>query len=909
MASIALTIDGKTVASEPGQTLLDACAGAGKRIPVLCHKAGLNPVGECRLCMVEVEGDRALVASCVRECEEGMVVTTQSDCIEQSRRTLTELLMADHPSPCARHAQTRDCELELLAEELGVDGSRFATPEKPECHDDSSPVIAVAHSACILCDRCIRACDDVQSNEVIGRRGKGSDASISFDDDRPMGSSTCVSCGECAAACPTGALFDKPLSIIEEFSDTEKVDSICPYCGVGCGIRFHVKESTIVRVEGRDDGPANLGRLCVKGRYGFDYAHHEERLTVPLIRRSDMPKQVDGYENPRVQFREATWDEALDLAAKEFRTIREESGPHALAGFGSAKCSNEEAYLFQKLIRAAFGTNNVDHCTRLCHASSVAALMQSIGSGAVSNVIQDVAMTDCAIVIGSNTTETHPVAATFIKNARKAGMKLIVLDVRKIDLVAQADYFLQFKSGTDVALLNGMMHVILREGLIDETFISKRIENFEALKKALAPYTPAMAEKITGVPAKLIEQAALTYGRADGAMIFWGMGVSQHATGTDNARSLINLCLMTGNIGRPGTGLHPLRGQNNVQGASDAGLIPGAYPGYQDVNCPEARAKFEEAWGAELDPQAGLTVVEILSEVLEGNIRALYILGENPFLSDPNINKAKKALTKMEFLCVQDIFMSETAEYADVILPASAFAEKLGTFTNTDRRIQLGRPAISPPGEARQDWKIICELSNRIGYRMDFDSVEEVFNEFTGLTPSYAGITYERLERAPIIWPCPDVEHPGTSVLFTEGFPTANRLGRFAPAEFLPSKELPDEDYPFVLTTGRNLNHWHTGTMSRRAKALHAICPEPYVEIREEDLAALGGADGEFLKVVSRRGEVETKARISDRPQLGSVFIPFHYREAAANLLTIDELDPDGKIPEFKCCAVRVEKV
>ena len=512
-------------------------------------------------------------------------------------------------------------------------------------------------------------------------------------------------------------------------------------------------------------------------------------------------------------------------------------------------------------------------------------------------------------MIGSNTTETHPVAATFIKNARKAGMKLIVLDVRKIDLVAQADYFLQFKSGTDVALLNGMMHVILREGLIDETFISVRTENFEALKKALAPYTPAMAEKITGVPAKLIEQAALTYGRADGAMIFWGMGVSQHATGTDNARSLINLCLMTGNIGRPGTGLHPLRGQNNVQGASDAGLIPGAYPGYQDVNCPEARAKFEEAWGAELDPQAGLTVVEILSEVLEGNIRALYILGENPFLSDPNINKAKKALTKMEFLCVQDIFMSETAEYADVILPASAFAEKLGTFTNTDRRIQLGRPAISPPGEARQDWKIICELSNRIGYRMDFDSVEEVFNEFTGLTPSYAGITYERLERAPIIWPCPDVEHPGTSVLFTEGFPTANRLGRFAPAEFLPSKELPDEDYPFVLTTGRNLNHWHTGTMSRRAKALHAICPEPYVEIREEDLAALGGADGEFLKVVSRRGEVETKARISDRPQLGSVFIPFHYREAAANLLTIDELDPDGKIPEFKCCAVRVEKV
>lgn len=907
MKSITLSIDGQDISTVPGKTLFDVCGQAGKSIPVLCHKRGLNPVGECRVCMVEVKGARTLVASCVRECEEGMVVNTQSDRVEKSRRTVIEMLMADHPSPCSKHSQTGDCELELLAEQIGVDGSRFGSHIKEDAHDNSSHVIAVDHSACILCDRCIRACSDVQSNDVIGRTGKGSGARISFDANQKMGESSCVACGECAAACPTGALFDKPQSAITSFSDTKKVDSVCPYCGVGCGIQFHVKKNTIVRIEGRNSGPANLGRLCVKGRYGFDYAHHDDRLTVPLIRRSDKPKQVDGYENPREQFREATWDEALDLAANTYRTIRDESGPGALAGFGSAKGSNEEAYLFQKLIRAVFGTNNVDHCTRLCHASSVAALMQTIGSGAVSNVFQDVAMADCAMVIGSNTTENHPVAATFIKNARKAGMKLLVLDVRKIDLVSHADHFLQFRPGTDVALLNGMMHVILREGLVDEDFVASRTENFEALRVALTPYTPEVVGKITGVSTDLIEAAALAYGQAENAMIFWGMGISQHTTGTDNARSLINLCLMTGNIGRPGTGLHPLRGQNNVQGASDAGLIPNVFPGYQNVENAETREKFESAWKAKLDPIKGLTVVEIMSEVLKGNIRAMYMLGENPFLSDPNINKVKKALTKMEFLCVQDIFMTETAEYADVILPASVFAEKLGTFTNTDRRVQLGRPAVTPPGQARQDWEIICELSNRIGYPMEFDSVEEVFNEFAGLTPSYAGITYDRLEKGPIIWPCPGSDHPGTSVLFTEGFPTANTLGRFAPAEFLPPKEMPDEEYPFVLNTGRNLNHWHTGTMTRRSKALNAISPEPYIEIRAEDLTALGGADGELLHVASRRGELFAKAKVSDRPQCGSIFIPFHYKEAAANLLTIDELDPDGKIPEFKCCAVRVE--
>ncbi len=910
MSNISLNIDGELVSVHDGTTVWEAARQLEKEIPVPCHNPKLEPVGVCRTCVVEVNGARVLAASCVRKCEEGMEVQTDSERVRRSRRMVVELLLADHPAPCEKHRNTGDCELELLAEKEGLSESRFSSRSIEYGRDASSHVIDVDHNACILCDRCIRACSDTQSNDVIGRMLKGYEARISFDDNLPMGESSCVSCGECMAACPTGALYDKPLSDVADFRDVKKVDSICPYCGVGCGTTIHVKDNTIVRVTGRDSGAANNGRLCVKGRYGFDYANHPDRLTVPLIRKPEFPKQPDGYENPMEQFREATWEEALGMSAGMFKQVKEESGPSALAGFGSAKGSNEEAYLFQKLIRAVFGTNNIDHCTRLCHASSVAALMETIGSGAVSNVFHDVLEADCAIVIGSNTTENHPVAATFIKRARKDGLKLILMDVRKVDLAKHADHFLQFKGGTDVAVLNGIMHVILRDGLEDGKFISARTENFPSLQQAVKPYTPEVTEKITGVPAELIEKVALTYGKAKNAIIFWGMGISQHTTGTDNARSLINLCLLTGNIGRPGTGLHPLRGQNNVQGASDAGLIPMVYPGYQNVESDEARAKFEKAWGVPLDPNKGLTVIEIMSEVLDGKIRAMYMLGENPFLSDPNINKVKKALAKMEFLCVQDIFLTETAAYADVVLPASSFPEKKGTFTNTDRRVQLGIPAIDPPGQARQDWEIICDLANRMGYEMNYESVEDVFDEFTLLTPSYSGISYDRLAggRA-VIWPCPTTDHPGTSVLFRKDFPTGSGKGKFVSAEYVPQKELPDEEYPFVLNTGRNLLHWHTGTMTRRAKALDAISPEPYVEICPEDASALGVEESDIMKVVSRRGEIELKARISGRPNRGSVFIPFHYREAAANLLTIDELDPFGKIPEFKCCAVQVKRM
>ncbi len=922
---LTLTIDGQKVSVPEGTTIWEAARQLGLDIPALCHDPKLPPVAVCRVCAVEVRGARVAQAACIRQVEEGMEVQTRTEKLEKARRMLAELLLADHPTPCAKHKKEGNCELELLAERYGLSAPRFRARGWEDGRDLSSPVIAVDHRACILCDRCIRACDDIQCNEVIGRSGKGYKTHIGFDLDLPMGSSTCVSCGECMALCPTGALVNKPLTLDVPLRETRAVDSVCPYCGVGCAITYHVKDNTIVQVTGRES-PVNQGRLCVKGRYGFDYALHPQRLTVPLIRRPEfypkgpLSREVRGeegrggrkpggivdYGEVLPAFREASWEEALDLVAGRLKAIRESSGPQALAGFGSAKCSNEEAYLFQKLVRAVFGTNNVDHCTRLCHASSVAAMQQTIGSSAVSDVFGDVRYADVILVIGSNTTENHPVAATFFKQAAKRGTTLIVLDPRRPALANHAHYYVRFKPRTDVALLNGLMHVIINEGLVDEKFIRERTEGFEVLKAVVQKYTPEVVEKITGVPRDLILAVARLYGRAKNAMIFWGMGISQHTNGTDNARCLVSLALMTGNFGRPGTGLHPLRGQNNVQGASDVGLIPMVYTGYQRVDDPEVREKFEKAWGVPLDPKPGLTVVEIMSEALQGNIRGMYMMGENPFLSDPNTNKVRKALAALEFLVVQDIFLTETAEFADVVLPATSFPEKEGTYTNTDRRVQLGRKALEPPGQARPDWQILCEVATRMGYPMHYSSPEDIFREIASLTPSYAGLSYERLGKTGLLWPVPDPHHPGTPVLFSDTFPLGR--GRFLPAEWTSPKELPDAEYPLVLNSGRLLEHWHTGTMTRRAKVLDELKPEPFVEIHPEDAASLGIAEGEAVRVTSRRGSIVLKAYLGERTHRGSVFIPFHFREAAANLLTMEDLDPDGKIPEFKFCAVRVEK-
>lgn len=925
---VRLTIDGQSVTVRRGTTIWEAAREAGIEVPVLCHDPRMKPVGVCRMCVVDV-GARVLAASCVRPCEEGMEVKTTSPLIERSRTMLTELLMSDQPDEDPKETTTGGNELHALARQYDAWGKRFGR-QNGRPVDDSSPVIAVNHQACIMCDRCIRGCDDIQNNEVMGRTGKGYHARIAFDLDNPMGDSTCVSCGECAAVCPTGALVNKPVTTeLRPPSELEQVDSVCPYCGVGCALTYHVdkEQNTIVYAEGRES-PGNQERLCVKGRYGWDYALHAQRLTKPLIRREEaypkgaLSQDVRGEHNGRRKaggivdydevmpaFREATWEEALDLVAKRLSAVLAESGPNSLAGFGSAKCSNEEAYLFQKLVRAAWGTNNVDHCTRLCHASSVAALMEGIGSGAVTTTYGDIQNAEVAILTGTNTTANHPVAASFFKEARKAGTKLIVVDPRRGDVAAHADYFCRIKPGTDVAFYNALMHVILEEGLEDQEYIEKHTENVGALRDLVAKYTPERASQLCGLPADQIREVARVFGRAKSAIVFWGMGISQHVYGTDNARCLIALTLLTGNVGKPGAGLHPLRGQNNVQGASDAGLIPMVYPDYQPVTDPQIRAKFEKAWGKELDPNPGLTVVEIARAALEGSVRGMYIMGENPFLSDPNVNKVRKALANLDFLVVQDIFMTETAEFADVVLPASSYLEKLGTYTNTDRRVQVGRPALESPGDARLDWEIICEISNRMGYPMNYESPEEVFAEFARLTGSYENFTYDNLGKTGKLWPNEDpANDDGPIVLFGEGFPTANGKAKFVPAESSSAKEIPDEEYPFVLNTGRLLEHWHTGSMTRRSKALDAIQPEAHVSVHPEDAEELGVGDGEFMQVASRRGTVTLKARYSKREQRGCIFIPFHFREAAANLLTIDELDPHGKIPEFKFCAVKLAK-
>ena len=956
--TVTLTIDGREVTAPEGATIWQAAKAAGIDIPVLCHDERFDPVGVCRMCVVDV-GAPAFAASCVRACENGMQVTTDTPELERSRTMLTKLLVSDQPprERDPKQTTTGDNELLALADRYGVTGDDTALPcGSGRGVDESSPVIAVDHDACILCDRCTRACDDIQGNDVIGRSGKGYATHIAFDLSDPMGASSCVSCGECVAACPTGALTNKPIHDIPIRPRTEldAVDTVCPYCGVGCALTYYVdrERGAIAYADGREQ-PGSQGRLCVKGRYGWDYAASPQRLTMPLIRREESypkgalssdvrgdiaaggetnehgmaddggPKQkrkggkrgrkpggLVDYAEVLPHFREASWEEALDLVARRLSEIYAEGGPGAIAGFGSAKCSNEEAYLFQKLIRTGFHTNNVDHCTRLCHASSVAALFEGIGSGAVSTTYGDIKNAGVAIVTGSNSTANHPVASSFFKQARRNGTTIIYVDPRADKMADHADIYCQLKPGTDVAFYNGD-HARGHQARPDRRRLHRPPDlQLRGAESTVADYPPERAEQITGVPADLIRRVARAWGEAKAGIIFWGMGISQHTTGTDNARCLIALCAITGNVGKPGAGLHPLRGQNNVQGASDMGLIPMFYPDYAKADDPGVKARFEQAWGStDLDPKKGLTVTEIIGSALKGGVRGMYMLGENPFLSDPNINKVRKALSKLDFLVVQDIFLTETAEFADVILPASSYLEKDGTYTNTDRRVQLGRKVLDTPGQARVDWEVVQDVANRIGLGWHYETPRDIFEEMVSVIPSYKNLTYDNLGLTGKLYPNPDPERSdGTVVMFTETFKTDDGLAHLVPAEWLPARELPDEEYPFVLNTGRMLEHWHTGSMTRRSYALDAIAPKALVFIHPDDAAGLGLEDGDLARVSSRRGVIELEAKVSHREARGNCFIPFHFREAAANLLTIDEIDPFGKIPEFKFCAVRIEK-
>ena len=912
---VTFTLNGREVSGGATEKLIEIARREGVEIPHLCYKPGLEEVGNCRACVVEIGGERVLAPSCCRAPAAGMKVTTDSERALKSQRLVLELLLADMPE----RAYTRHNEVDQWAARLGVGKPRFAARAQP-AQDLSHPAIAVNLDACIQCTRCLRACRDEQVNDVIGLAFRGEHAKIVFDMDDAMGASTCVACGECVQACPTGALAtivrsgasmparDAALAVPDR-----QVESLCPFCGVGCQLTYNVKDDKILFVEGRD-GPANHGRLCVKGRYGFDYAHHPHRLTKPLIRRADAPKKRGDFvmDPERVMdiFREASWEEALEFAGGKLAAIRDQHGKKSLAGFGSAKGSNEEAYLFQKLVRTGFGSNNVDHCTRLCHASSVVALLEGIGSGAVSNPVMDVTQAEVVILIGANPTVNHPVAATWIKNAVQNGTQLIVMDPRRSELARIAHRFLQFKPDTDVAMLNALMNVIVTEGLVDADFIASRTIGYEELRKNVEDYTPEAMAPICGIDAETLRHVARMYARSKASMILWGMGVSQHVHGTDNARCLIALSLMTGQIGRPGTGLHPLRGQNNVQGASDAGLIPMMLPDYQHVTKPEVRARFESAWklapGA-LDDQVGLTVVEVMHAIKKGTIRGMYVQGENPAMSDPDASHAREALAALDHLVVQDIFLTETAYLADVILPAGAFPEKTGTFTNTDRLVQMGRQAVSPPGDARQDLWIIEQIANRLGCGWNYGHVSEVFDEMRHTMPSIAGITWERLEREhAVTYPCEKEGDPGQSVVFDKDFPREGGRARFVPADIIPAAERPDAEYPLVLITGRQLEHWHTGSMTRRASVLDALEPDPTALIHPLDLAALEATPGDVVTIESRRGRVSLYARADAGMPRGAVFVPFCYYEAAINKLTNAALDPFAKIPEFKYCAVRV---
>ena len=900
---VEFSLNGNKIEAYDDETILQAARRTGVEIPHLCYTDGLRADGNCRACMVEIEGERVLQPSCVRTPTPDMVVNTENERVVHSQRMVLELLQSD----MTQDKYTLDSELDDWSQKLEIGLPRFESRHNPD-QDISHPAIAVNLDACIQCTRCLRACREEQNNDVIGYANRGSHSLIVFDIDDPMGDSTCVACGECVQACPTGALMpSKELGMLEP---DRKVESTCPYCGVGCLLTFNVKDEKIIYVEGRD-GPANKGRLCVKGRYGFDYIHNDNRLQKPLIRKDGASKVTNieelSSEDISSMFREASWEEALDFAAKGLSDIRDELGGNALAGFGSAKGSNEEAYLFQKLVRTGFRTNNVDHCTRLCHASSVVALLEGIGSGAVSNQVAEVSEAEVIVIIGSNPTVNHPVAATFIKNAARAGKTLIIMDPRRTDIARHADYFLQFKPDTDVAMLNAIMHSIIKQDLVDKEFVAKRTEGYAELEKHLEDFSPEEMAKICGIPAETLHEVARVYASSKASIIFWGMGVSQHTHGTDNARCLIALSLMTGQISRPGTGLHPLRGQNNVQGASDVGLIPMVYPDYQRVDNPDAQARFESLWNTKLDPNPGLTVVEIMDEITDGKILGMYIEGENPAMSDPNLNHARKALASLKHLVVQDIFMTETALFADVILPASAFPEKDGTFTNTDRRVQLGRKAVSPPGEAQQDWWIIQEMAKRLGLDWNYTGPGDIFTEMRLGMDSIKGMSWQRLEQEhSITYPCDTEDDPGQGIIFIDDFPTENGLAKFVPAKFTNADELPDNEFPFVLITGRQLEHWHTGAMTRRASILDAIEPVPIATIHPNDLEKLGMQAGDIIRLSSRRGSVECFARADDGINEGQVFMPFCYHEAAANLLTTDALDPFAKIPEFKFCAIQV---
>lgn len=896
--TVTLSIDNQEVTVSKGTTILEAAKGLGVEIPTLCHLKELAPDGSCRMCVVEVEGGRrgGLTTACTAHCQEDMVVSTHSEKVADSRRFILDLLLSNHKLECFSCGKNGDCQLQQYALDYGIDATSFTEGKRMPCHqeDTSNPFFSYDPEKCIMCRRCARVCQLRQGRDVLSIANRGFETKMMPSYGQAFDQSICESCGNCVSSCPTGALTAKDTKEYRKW-ETQKIPTTCPHCGTGCQMNLLVKNNRLVGVEPLD-GPANKNLLCVKGKFAsYKFVGSGDRLTEPLIKRNGI-------------FEPASWEEALTLVSSKFNEIKAENGPDALAGFSCSRATNEDNYVFQKMVRAAFGTNNVDNCARVCHSASVHGLAQTLGSGAMTNPIADITEdVDMILLVGSNPEEAHPVIGAQIRQAIQRGTQVVVVDPRKINLVKDSALHLQVQAGTNVAFANGMMHVILREGLADRHFIEERTEGFSDLEKMVADYTPEKVAEICHIHPEDLIQAARMYAKAEKAPIIYCLGVTEHSTGTEGVMSMSNLAMLVGKVGKPGCGVNPLRGQNNVQGACDMGCMPYDFPGYQKVNNPEVIDKFEKAWHVPLNRNTGLTSTKVLPAATAGNVKGLYIFGEDPIVTDPDTGHVRQALESLDFLVVQELFMTETAAYADVVLPGISYAEKDGTFTNTERRVQRVRKAVEPRGQAREDYEIFCEVMTRMGYPCAYESAKEIMKEISAVTPSFGGINYERLEKESLQWPCRSLTDPGTPIMHVGSF--ARGKGLFKAIPYKQAQELPDEEYPYLMSTGRMLYHYNTRAMTGRTEGINQIANHSYIEINAVDAQALGIQEGDKVEVHSRRGKIETYAAVGNRVFPQEVFMTFHFPDGNVNEITNAVFDDIATIPEYKVCAVAIKPV
>ncbi|KAJ77734.1 NAD-dependent formate dehydrogenase catalytic subunit [Enterococcus faecalis] len=896
--TVTLSIDNQEVTVSKGTTILEAAKGLGVEIPTLCHLKELAPDGSCRMCVVEVEGGRrgGLTTACTAHCQEDMVVSTHSEKVADSRRFILDLLLSNHKLECFSCGKNGDCQLQQYALDYGIDATSFTEGKRMPCHqeDTSNPFFSYDPEKCIMCRRCARVCQLRQGRDVLSIANRGFETKMMPSYGQAFDQSICESCGNCFSSCPTGALTAKDTKEYRKW-ETQKIPTTCPHCGTGCQMNLLVKNNRLVGVEPLD-GPANKNLLCVKGKFAsYKFVGSGDRLTEPLIKRNGI-------------FEPASWEEALTLVSSKFNEIKAENGPDALAGFSCSRATNEDNYVFQKMVRAAFGTNNVDNCARVCHSASVHGLAQTLGSGAMTNPIADITEdVDMILLVGSNPEEAHPVIGAQIRQAIQRGTQVVVVDPRKINLVKDSALHLQVQAGTNVAFANGMMHVILKEGLADRHFIEERTEGFLDLEKMVADYTPEKVAEICHIHPEDLIQAARMYAKAEKAPIIYCLGVTEHSTGTEGVMSMSNLAMLVGKVGKPGCGVNPLRGQNNVQGACDMGCMPYDFPGYQKVNNPEVIDKFEKAWHVPLNRNTGLTSTKVLPAATAGNVKGLYIFGEDPIVTDPDTGHVRQALESLDFLVVQELFMTETAAYADVVLPGISYAEKDGTFTNTERRVQRVRKAVEPRGQAREDYEIFCEVMTRMGYPCAYESAKEIMEEISAVTPSFGGINYERLEKESLQWPCRSLTDPGTPIMHVGSF--ARGKGLFKAIPYKQAQELPDEEYPYLMSTGRMLYHYNTRAMTGRTEGINQIANHSYIEINAVDAQALGIQEGDKVEVHSRRGKIETYAAVGNRVFPQEVFMTFHFPDGNVNEITNAVFDDIATIPEYKVCAVAIKPV